>query len=83
MASGLEFFEELRGFIGEEAARIITRRTDSSSVLALRDDLRGVEARLSGEIRATESRMYGWMLTFHAGQWVAMAGLIVAIVLKG
>ena len=81
-------------------------------MLALRDDLRGLESRVSSEIRAvetklsgeinaletklsgevdavrddlrrTESRMYHWMLTFHAGQWVATTGLIVAVVLKG
>ena len=79
MASNIEFFDELRGLVGEEAARVIVRRTTSTDLLATKDDIREVEVRLVTEM----SRLQRWMLTFHTGQWVATAGLIVAIVLKG
>lgn len=101
MAEDLEFFEELREHVGEEAARVIVRRTVSTDSLATKTDLKGLEAatkthfhelevRVLGAIHASdeqhrqaESQMFRWMLTFNTSQWLALVGMIVAIVLKG
>ena len=109
MASDIEFFDELRELIGEEAARAIVRRTAATDSLAndvgvlkddvrelkgdvreLKDDVHGLEVRVLTAIRGSdeqhrqaESQMFRWMLTFNTSQWLALVGMIVAIVLKG
>jgi hypothetical protein len=76
VATNLERYEILKRHMAEEAARVIAEALPLAEQVVTKDYL---DARL-GKLEAS---MHRWILTFMATQWLGLAGMIVAIVLKG
>lgn len=73
--SGIEFYEALRAYIPEEAARLIAERSPQPRDLATRADVQAAVAELKADIR-------GWMLAFFVPLWIGVYGTLAAIVIS-
>jgi len=86
MATGLELYEALKPTVGEEAARMIAEALPMSDRVATKSDIDDAIARLElcidARLGAFEGRIFRYMLGFFATLWVALAGMIVAIITK-
>lgn len=80
MAMNLERYEILKRHVHEEAARVIAEAFPPVDQLVTKDYLDARLAKLEGDLR---SDFHRWMLTMMASLWLGLAGMIVAIVLKG
>jgi hypothetical protein len=87
MATGLELYEALKPTVGEEAAKMIAEALPMSERIATKSDLERLaehfDQKLDAKLSALESRIYQRMLTFNITLFLGLAGMIVAIVLKG
>jgi hypothetical protein len=87
MATGLELYEALKPHVGEDAARMIAEALPLSDRVATKADLDHLGATLRSEFRAglkeLEAGIYRRMLTFNATLFLGLAGMIVAILVKG
>lgn len=76
----LERYEILKRHMHEEAARVIAEAFPAADQLVTKDYIDARMAKLEGDLR---SDFHRWMLTMMASLWLGLAGMIVAIVLKG
>lgn len=87
MATNLERYEILKKHLHEEAARVIAEAFPAADQIVSRDyldaRLAALESSLRHEIHGGTSSTHRWMLTLMASQWLGIAGMITAIVLKG
>jgi hypothetical protein len=86
LATGLELYEALKPTVGEEAARVIAEALPMTDRVATNSDIDAaverLEARLDARLGTFEARLFRWILGFFATLWIAMTGMIVAIVTK-
>lgn len=90
-------YDLLKAHLPDEVARILAEKLGALDQMATKADVAALHARLDGiasefqrlsaefkaELHRVEAAIYRWMLTFFATLWLGMAGMIVAIVLKG
>lgn len=94
MAASFELFDLFREHLPEEVARELAVRLGTLDQLATKADLDEFRNEMKAEFKAEihrvetmlqsmETSIYKWMLTFNATLFLEIAGMIVAIVLKG
>ena len=79
LATNLERCEILKRHIPEEAARVIAEAFPAADQVVTKDYLDARLASLEGSLRNDTHR---WMLSFMATQWLGLAGMSVAVILK-
>lgn len=72
MESDIRFYEELKQYLHEEAARLIAERTRLTAQLATKADLKELEASI-----------LRWMLTFFLPLWLGVFGVIITLLVQG
>lgn len=94
MTTGLELYEALKLTVGEEVAKMIAEALPMSDQVATKGDLdrlatrieakfEQIESKFDAKLSGAEARIYQRMLTFNITLFLGLAGIIVAIVLKG
>jgi hypothetical protein len=90
VATRFEFYERLRVYIPDQAARLIAEEMPAESHLATKDDINAVESRLGERIHGVElsverlrSSMFRWQLLFFVPLWAGVYGTLVAILFRG
>lgn len=83
MTTNVEFYRGLRKHLPDEAAKMIAEALPLAEQVATKADLDLLEERLSRKVSDEVATLLRYMLAFFAPLWLGLAGMIVAIVLKG
>lgn len=85
MAMSLELYDNLKGEIGEKAARVIAEAIPPGDHLATQAAMeRGFEqvrAEIKSGLEGLETRLMRWMLSFFVPLWLGVYGTLAAVVI--
>ena len=82
MATKIEFYQQLREHIPDEAARLIAEEARVESELATRNDLREAIHGVEMSIERLRTSFFRWQLIFFVPLWAGVYASLVALILK-
>ena len=83
MATRIEFYQQLREHIPEEAARMIAEHLVPEREPATKHDLEMSVQNLEMSVERLRTSMFRWQLTFFVPLWIGVYATLVAIILRG
>lgn len=82
MTTRTEFYQRLREYIPDEAARIIADEMTTETDIVSRFEKLATKTDVDLSVERLRSDMFRWMLVFFAPLWIGVYGTLVAIILR-